>query len=72
MFTKTYVPHLQPKNLLLNDIAEIPSQYFDNLECPYTFTHDDAEYAVRNEKFDYIVSASAGQEHSGISSTDKG
>lgn len=61
MFTKTYVPHLQPKNLLLNDIAEIPSQYFDNLECPYTFTHDDAEYAVRNEKFDYIVSASAVQ-----------
>lgn len=61
MFTKTYVPHLHPESILLNDIAEIPSQYFDSLKCPHTFTHDDAEYAVRNKKFDYIVSASAVQ-----------
>lgn len=59
--TNLYLPTLNPSTLVLNDLCNIPAQYFKAGNSSYTFIQGDAELIDfdTNTKFDYIVSASA-------------
>lgn len=61
LFTKLYVPEMQPQELCLNDIARVPEQEFEQLHLPYTLFIADGECNYPERTFDRIVSASAMQ-----------
>lgn len=58
MLTRLYAHNRHPKNILLTDIADIPTECFDDIDSPYSFQQCDAEYTIPEGKFDAIVTSS--------------
>lgn len=59
-FTNIYAPKFVPSKLVLNDLCEIPKDYF-NFNMPYQFIQGDGElleFICKNETFDVITSTS--------------